>query len=57
MVLGVSAIFRASVGQHAAQPDLVLIVEGHHAVVEEIGRGERGRLKASARMPRQAAAK
>src|SRR6188472_4594112 len=25
MVLGVSAIFRASVGQHAAEPDLVLI--------------------------------
>ena len=42
MVLGVSAIFRASVGQHAAQPDLVLIIEGHHTVVEEIGRGERG---------------
>jgi hypothetical protein len=42
MVLGVSAIFRASVGQHAAEPDLVLIVEGHHTVVEEIGRGERG---------------
>src|SRR6185295_7817607 len=42
VVLGVSAIFRASVGQHAAQPDLVLIIEGHHTVVEEIGRGERG---------------
>ena len=42
VVLRVSAIFRASVGQHAAQPDLVLIIEGHHTVVEEIGRGERG---------------
>ena len=42
VVLGVSAIFRASVGQHAAQPNLVLIIEGHHTVVEEIGRGERG---------------
>src|SRR3954467_508519 len=41
-VPGVPAIFRASVGQHAAQPDLVLIIEGHHTVVEEIGRGERG---------------
>src|SRR4051812_44072317 len=26
----------------SAQPDLVLIIEGHHTVVEEIGRGERG---------------
>ena len=42
VVLGVPAIFRATVGQHAAQPDLVLIIEGHHTVVEEIGRGERG---------------
>src|SRR5215207_3964949 len=33
VVLRVAAIFGAAVGQHATEPHLVLIVEGHHAVV------------------------
>src|SRR4051812_2192411 len=37
VVLGVPAIFRASVGQHAAQPDLVLIiVRDLHALREAV---------------------
>src|SRR5215211_7116882 len=40
--LGVAAKLRASVGQHAGQLHLMLIVEGHHAVVQQVGGGERG---------------
>src|SRR5262249_51834611 len=32
----------AAVSQHARQPDAVLIVEWHHPVVEDLGRGDRG---------------
>ena len=41
VVLGVAAIFRAAIGQHAAEPYLPRIIERHDAIVEEIGRGDR----------------
>ena len=41
MVLGIAAIFRAPVGQHAAQLHLVAVIEGHDAVVEKVGGGDR----------------
>ena len=31
----------AAVGQHARQPDAVLVIERHHPVVEDLGRGDR----------------
>jgi len=42
VVLGVAAIFRAPVGQNAAEFDLLLLEEGHDAIVDEIGGGDRG---------------
>ena len=43
VVLGVAAIFRAAISQHAAEPHLPRIIERHDAIVNEIGRGD-GRL-------------
>src|SRR5262249_49772317 len=31
----------AAIGQHPTQPDAVLVVERHHPVVEDLGRGDR----------------
>src|SRR6266496_4930958 len=36
-----AAKFGASVGQHPAQPDAVLVVERHHPVVEDLGSSDR----------------
>jgi hypothetical protein len=41
MVLGVAAIFRATIGQDATEPYLPRIIERQDAIVEEIGRGDR----------------
>ena len=41
MVLGVAAIFRAAIGQDAAELHLPCVIERHDAIVEEIGRGDR----------------
>ena len=41
MMLGIAAIFRAAIGQDAAELHLVGVVERHYAIVEEIGRGDR----------------
>src|SRR5215472_9621141 len=38
MALG-TAKLGATIGQHARQPDTVFIVEGHHPVIEDLGRG------------------
>ena len=43
VVLGVAAIFRAAISQHAAQPHPPRIIERHDAIVDEISRGD-GRL-------------
>src|ERR1700691_5355232 len=43
VVLGVAAIFRAAISQHAAEPHLPRIIERHDAIVDEISRGD-GRL-------------
>src|SRR5215468_6986101 len=40
MALG-AAKLGAAVGQHPRQPDVVLGVERHHAVIEDLGRGDR----------------
>src|SRR5205085_2980211 len=32
----------AAIGQHPAQPEAVLIIKRHHAVVEDLGGGNRG---------------
>ena len=37
-----AAEFGAAIGQHPAQPDAVLVIERHHPVVEDLGRGDRG---------------
>jgi hypothetical protein len=42
MRLGGAAEFRAAVGQHAAELDVVLVEERHDAVVEQVGGGDRG---------------
>ena len=34
VMLGVAAIFRAAIGQHAAEPYLAGIIERHDAIVE-----------------------
>ena len=31
----------AAIGQHPRQPDAVLVIERHHPVVEDLGRGDR----------------
>ena len=41
MALG-AAKLGATIGQHARQPDGVLVVKRHHAIVEDLGRGDRG---------------
>ena len=41
MMLGIAAIFRATIGQHAAELHLVGVVEAHDAIVDEIGGGDR----------------
>jgi len=40
--LGGAAVFGAAVGQHPAQLEFLLVEEGHDAIVEQIGRGDRG---------------
>ena len=40
MALG-TAKLGAAIGQHARQPDTMFIVERHHAVIEDLGRGNR----------------
>ena len=42
MRLGGAAEFRAAVGQHAAEFDVVLVEERHDAVVDQVGGGDRG---------------
>ena len=37
-----AAEFGATIGQHPRQPDSVLIIERHHPIVEDLGRGDRG---------------
>ena len=32
----------AAIGQHARQPDGVLVIERHHPIIEDLGRGDRG---------------
>src|SRR5499433_3640114 len=34
--------FGAAIGQHARQPDTVLVIERHHPVIENLGRRDRG---------------
>ena len=41
MALG-AAELGATIGQHAAEPDAMLIVERHHAIVEDLGGSDRG---------------
>jgi hypothetical protein len=41
VVLRVAAIFRAAIGQHAAELHLVGVVERHDPIVEQIGGGDR----------------
>ena len=41
MPLGIATILRAAVGEHAAEPDVVLLVERQHTVVQELGGGDR----------------
>ena len=41
MALG-AAKLGATIGQHARQPDAVLVVERHHPIVEDLGRSDRG---------------
>jgi hypothetical protein len=43
VALGVAAIFRAAISQHAAEPHPPRIIERHDAIVDEISRGD-GRL-------------
>ena len=35
-----AAEFGATIGQHPRQPDSVLIIERHHSIVEDLGRGD-----------------
>jgi hypothetical protein len=37
----VAAVFGSPVGQHPAEPDVVLIEERHHTVVQQVGGGDR----------------
>jgi hypothetical protein len=37
----IAAIFGAAVGQHPLEWNLVLVVEGEHAVVQQVGRSDR----------------
>ena len=41
MTLGATK-FGAAIGQHARQADVVFVVERHHPVIENLGRGDRG---------------
>src|SRR5262249_17926153 len=41
MALG-PAKLGAAIGQHARQPDTVLVIERHHPVVEDLGSRDRG---------------
>ena len=36
-----AAKFGSAIGQHPAEPDTVLVVERHHPVIEDLGRGDR----------------
>src|SRR5215472_8487993 len=40
MALG-AAKLGAAIGQHARQADAVLVIKRHHAVIEDLGRGDR----------------
>ena len=44
VVLDLATIFGSSIRQHTQQADLVLGEEGNDAVVQQISRGDRGRL-------------
>src|SRR2546421_1742141 len=37
-----AAELSATIGQHARQPDAVLVVERHHPIIEDFGGGDRG---------------
>ena len=39
--LGAAAILGAAVGQHAAEPDVVLVENRHDPIVQQVGRGDR----------------
>ena len=41
MALG-AAKLGAAIGQHAREPDAVLVIKRHHPVIEDLGRGDRG---------------
>jgi hypothetical protein len=41
VVLGVAAVLSATVGEHAQQPDAMLVEERHDAIVEQVSRGQR----------------
>ena len=41
VALGTAAIFGTAIRQHPAEPDLVLIAERHHAIVQQVGGGDR----------------
>ena len=49
VVFTLAAVFRATIGEHAQQRNLVLFEERQHAVVEKLGRGNRrlGRIQLS----------
>jgi hypothetical protein len=42
VALGVAAVLRPPVGQHAGQLHLMSVEEGHDAIVQEVGRREWG---------------
>ena len=41
VVFGIAAVFGSQVGEDATELHLVRVEEGHHAVIERIGRGDR----------------
>jgi len=42
MPLGIAAVFRSAVGEHAEQLNTLLLKEGKYSVVQEVGGGDRG---------------
>src|SRR5262249_17445766 len=42
MSVGGTAIFRASIGEHSAERNLVLVEERHHSIVEQVRCGKWG---------------
>lgn len=41
MAIGLAAVLRAAVRQHARERDPVLFKEGQHSIIQQIGRGDR----------------